>query len=525
MNSRSDNASGSMGTTSSCGRIPCFFDSGSTSQITTVLVNQQLGKLDSTYMRYRTALQEISAKLECCSMENCKGVPAKTKITLCPSNVEQITKIEISLDGKYLIFGTSKNALYLVDLWKLRKLSPEVAVESEIEDISTESFKIVSKYDNTGCIQDVTKIFGPKSTMRSGCETFRRGIRCLELSPGGDRLMTCGHKSNQMEIINIDKAEKMDDKRETDDVFEQPDEYKVWTNMGSLSAYTANQGIGKITGGTWVSEDSTAHVSAVGTLKVCRVSDTARFKIPAEHQVHFPTHALPVEGGHGGPTFPVNETLSTLVDISKIDLRNEFIVTSTVGEIYVLKTDEKLGITARGVRREGIPRTEFCSTDQRKERLILCQAVDMMTGTVVVGTLAGLTFMDTRLPHLLTHAKLYDVGNPKDVGGRELDQGEPVSIHVIDNVVTAGLYNGFVTFYDMRNRKWVPEEDGNSSSARLTWPMGVQESHVRWNKHNPNNYPLVTLAKRDGVLAVGGGPVFGGTARERTLEGVLTVWE
>ena len=55
--------------------------------------------------------------------------------------------------------------------------------------------------------------------------------------------------------------------------------------------------------------------------------------------------------------------------------------------------------------------------------------------------------------------------------------------------------------------------------------MGVQESHERKYRYYPNHYPLLSLKKHNGTLAVGGGPVYGGVARDRGLEGVLTLWE
>ena len=89
----------------------------------------------------------------------------------------------------------------------------------------------------------------------------------------------------------------------------------------------------------------------------------------------------------------------------------------------------------------------------------------------------------------------------------------------------AGLYSGFVVFYDLRSKKWILEEDDNDQSARLAWSMGVQEKHGGKNKYYPNHYPLLSLKKHNDTLAVGGGPVYGGVARDRRLEGVLTLWE
>lgn len=490
------------------------------SQIAALLAGRQLGMADSAYLKFRATLQEITAKIECCNLEECSGSPAKTKITLCPSEVEQITSIEITHDGSHLLFGTSKNGLYLVDLWKLRKLNPETVVDSKIEKISTEFFKVVSKYDTTGCVKEVTNVFGPRSIIRPGCENYRQGVHCLELSPSGLKLMTCGHRSNQLKVVDIDESRMVKNKRKFDnyDVF---DENEVWTNMGVLTEIASNHGIGRITGGTWISETCTASVDNVGTLKVCRIQDD-KVRIPAEHQIHFPNHALPVEASQA---FPVGESLSSIVGINKVRTRNEYVVSTWSGEIYVLQADEKLGITVRGTRRVGIPRGEFHFTNQRKEKLVLSQTVDEVTGMAVVGTLSGLTFMDTRIPHHLDHIRLYDARKPKAMRQKEMDQGEPVSLHSQNYVVTAGLFNGHIIFYDTRNRRWVPDEESVEKLARLTWDMGVREAHNRKNRNNPNNYPLVTMRKRRGILAVGGGPVFGGTARERTLEGVITVWE
>ena len=492
------------------------------SQITSMLAGRQMGMGDSAYLKFRATLQEVTTKIECCNLEECSGAPAKTKITLCPSGVEQVTSIEITHDGSHLLFGTSANGLYLVDLWRLRKLDPELVIDSKIEKVTMEYFKIISKYDTTGSINEVTKVLGPRSVDRPDCMSYRQGIHCLELSPSGLKIMTCGQKSNQLKIVSIDESRNVRNKRKFDncDVF---DKDEAWTSMGVLTRVASNYGVGRITGGTWINETCTASVDSAGTLKVCRIQDDKfRARVPAEHQIFFPNHALPVEGNQA---YPVGERLSSMVNIDKITFRDEYIATTWSGEIYVLKADDKLGITVRGARREGIPRGEFHFSDQRKERLILSQAIDVGTGMVVVGTLSGLTFLDTRIPNQLNHAKLYDARKPREMRQREMDQGAPVSMHVQNHVVTAGLYNGVVAFFDMRNQSWVRDDDSVDKLSRLTWNMGVQEAHKMKNRNNPNNYPLVTLRKHRGILAVGGGPVYGRTAMERTLEGVITVWE
>ena len=490
------------------------------SQMPTILAGRQLGMGDNAYLKFKATLQELTAKIECCNLEECSGAPAKNKITLCPSEVEQVTSIEITNEGHYLFFGTSNNTLFLVDLWKLKKLDSEMIIDSQIEKVSTEHFKIISRYDTTGGINEVTKVFGPRLGSNLGFELYSQGIHCLELSPSGTQLMTCGYRSSQLKIINIDETRSTRNKRKFDkfDVF---NEDEVWTSLGVLKEVANNHGVARITGGVWVDETCTASVDTVGTLRVCRTRKN-KVRVPAVHQIHFPNHALPVEAGQA---FSVRESLSTIVGIDKVRLRDEYIVTTWSGEIYVLKADDKLGITARGVRREGIPHSEFHFSDQRKERLVLSQTVDQVTGTVIVGTLSGLTTMDTRVPHLLEHVKLYDVKKPREMRQKEIDQGAPVKIHAENYVITAGMYSGHIVFFDTRNKRWIPDEDKAEKGARLTWTMGVQETHGRKNRYNPNKYPLVSLRKRGGILAAGGGPVFGRTARERTLEGVITIWE
>ena len=496
-------------------------NANSSGQVTPMVLGKQMGRVDKAYLKYRSTLQEIKAKIECCENEDCSGTPAKIKTTVCPTGVEQITQLEFTPDGSHILFGTTTNRLYLLDVRKLKNLEHETVVTSKKEVTVTEFFKIIPKLDKKGCLQEITEVFGVKPPTRPGCTAFVRGIHCLEFSPSGLKILTSGHKSNQLKVIEVDESRKKGGRKEVDRKALDYNESEAWTKLGVLTETARNHGIGKITGGTWVNDNVTATTDAVGTLKVCRIHSD-KILVPADHRLHFPTHALPVEGGQA---FPRHETLSTLVNVDKLEMRDEFIVTAAVGEIYILKADEKLGITSRGVRREGIPNWVFHFTEQRKETKLLCQTIDKTTGTVVVGTLSGISFLDTRAPHLLEHVKLWDAKRPKELRRREMDQGEPISIVAQDNIVSAGLYSGYVIFYDLRNKKWILEEEANDQSARVTWAMGIQESHERKNMNNPNNYPLLNIKRHNSALAVGGGPVYGNTARTRGLEGVLTLWE
>ena len=495
-------------------------DSCSQGPITPMVLGKQLGRVDRAYLKYRSTLQEIKAKIECCESEDCSGAPAKIKTTACPIGVEQITQLEFTPDGGHIMFGTSTNRLYLLDIRKLKNLEYETMVTSKKEVTVTEFFKIIPTFDRRGCLQEITEVFGERPPTRPGCNAFARGIHCLEFSPNGQKVLTTGHKSNQLKILEVDDSRKKGGPKVVDKKVLDCNRSEIWTKLGVMTETARNHGIGKITGGTWVNDNATATTDAVGTLKVCKINEY--MMVPADHRLYFPTHALPVEGGQA---FPRHETLSTLVNVDKLEMRDEFVVTASVGEIYILKADEKLGITARGARREGIPNWVYHFTEQRKETKLLCQTVDKTTGTVIVGTLSGISFLDTRAPHLLEHVKLWDAKKPKEVRRREMDQGEPISIVAQDNIISAGLYSGYVVFFDLRSKKWILEDENNDQSARVTWAMGIQESHVRKNRNNPNDYPLLNIKKHNSVLAVGGGPVYGNTAKTRGLEGVLTMWE
>ena len=490
-------------------------------QVTSVVLGRQMGKIDDAYLKYQATLQEIKARIECCELGSCWGFPAKVKTTFCPPGVDQVTQLEFTPDGSHIIFGTSNNMLYLLDVRKLKNLKAEMVATSTKEAATTEHFKILPMSDRKGCLQEITEVFGAKQATRPGCRHFVQGIHCLEYSPNGHKILTSGHKSSHMKIIEVDTSRKKGDPKRHGNEGLNYNEYEAWTDLGVLTEGARNHGVGKITGGTWANDNVTVTTDAVGTLKVCRIHED-KILVRAEHGLHFPQHALPVEGGQA---FPKNELLSTLVGVDKVEMRDEYFVTSSAGELYVLKADEKLGVTARGARREGIPIGTFHFTEQRKETKILCQTVDKTTGTAIVGTISGLTVMDTRTPHLLCHSSLHAVKKPKEVRRREMDQGCPASITAHDNIVLAGLYSGFVVFYDLRSKKWILEEDDNDQSARLAWSMGVQEKHGGKNKYYPNHYPLLSLKKHNGTLAVGGGPVYGGVARDRRLEGVLTLWE
>ena len=115
-------------------------------QVTSVVLGRQLGRVDSAYMKYRATLQEIKAKIECCEAEDCWGIPAKVKTTVCPTGVEQVTQLEFTPDGSHIIFGTSKNKLYIMDLRKLKNLSSETVATNAKEVAANEHFKIIRQY-------------------------------------------------------------------------------------------------------------------------------------------------------------------------------------------------------------------------------------------------------------------------------------------------------------------------------------------------------------------------------------------
>ena len=273
-------------------------------QVTSVVLGRQLGRVDNAYMKYRATLQEIKAKIECCEAKDCWGSPAKVKTTVCPTGVEQVTQLEFTPDGSHIIFGTSRNKLYIMDLRKLKNLSSETVATSAKGVAANEHFKIIPMFDKMGCLQEITEVFGTKPAIRTGCRTFVRGIHCLEFSPNGLKVLTSGHQSNQVKIIEIDKSRRKGDPKKFDKKALDYNEHEAWTKFGVMTESARSQGIGKITGGTWINNNATVTTDAVGTLKVCRIHED-RILVPADHRLHFPTHALPVEGGQA---FPRKET-------------------------------------------------------------------------------------------------------------------------------------------------------------------------------------------------------------------------
>ena len=60
------------------------------SQMTSLLAERQLGTGDNSYLKFKATMQEIVAKIDCCSLTECSGVPAKNKITLCSNIYRQL---------------------------------------------------------------------------------------------------------------------------------------------------------------------------------------------------------------------------------------------------------------------------------------------------------------------------------------------------------------------------------------------------------------------------------------------------
>ena len=498
--------------------------------VTTLMLGQQMGEIDHAYMKYKAALQTVISKIDCCNINGCRGIPAKTKMTVCPTDVEQVTQVEVSPDGMYLLFTTSNNCLFVLDLWKAGKSESEIVVSSKIEGKPVEFFKTMSKNDESKGLQDATRVIRGGAVSLPGDEFLRRGISCLEMSPSGKKILTTGRDSSALTILEVDPSKEKGHPEQFDRAWAEFDENKVWSGMGLLTkSAECYRGIGKITGGTWFGENMVMVVDNNGLMKVCTLHDE-KAEVTTKNRIHIPTHALPGDDEHA---FPRCETMSTLVGIDQVPIRNEFIVTSSCGEIYILQLDEHLGVTARGAKRIGIPRSELNWDSQRRETLVLSQAVDPNTATVIIGTIDGLTIMDTRVPYSPEYVKLYDTTKPKRVSLREADMGKPVSISVENNLVYAGLYGGYICFYDLRAGNWIHEERGIEPSARLAWRLGVKD---QYDDHQPPgcpsrftpfpefSFPLISLKKKNGVLAVGGGPVYNDDAVARRLEGAVTVW-
>ena len=101
------------------------------------------------------------------------------------------------------------------------------------------------------------------------------------------------------------------------------------------------------------------------------------------------------------------------------------------------------------------------------------------------------------------------------------------------NLMCVDLQRGYVRLCNLGVGNWIPEEKGIEPSARLAWRLGVKD---QYDDHQPPgcpsrftpfpefSFPLISLKKKNGVLAVGGGPVYNDDAVARRLEGAVTVW-
>ena len=507
-----------------------------------LLANRQLGgggahqinqaHSSNVLAKHTLRINQIKSKRICCRDTECVGVPKPDKVTVCPIGTKQVTQVEISKCKRYLYYGTANNKFFQVDLVKLKRQMCDIEVVSETDGNVMEEFKIVTARDRDPVVLELTKTFGQKGWNEIENRKGQMGIHVIELSPNGLKILTSGHHSATVEVLETDITRHKGDPEEYQVKNLEHDSREIWTRDGVIKEGGKNYRQGKITGGVWFDEETIGVVGIKGKLTVCKLrGECGRILIPTVTEVTFPEHGLPLASGH---RFPQSQELSRLNGISHMSLRDESIITSDCGEVYILKNDNTDGVTTRGARRIGIPREELCWEDQYKNIILLSQAIEENSNTVVVGTLFGLSILDTRMPHILSHIKMFDVNNSLEARLEEEMMGLPVRLAVNDQIVTAALWGGYITYCDLRAKKWILEENSahlEECYRKVSWPLGLSGHpvHRTIDEFLPNLYPLTSMKKRDGVLAAGGGPIIGNLSESNTesnhLEGIVTIWD
>ena len=473
-------------------------------------------------------INQIKTKWDCCRSSECVGVPKKSKTTLCPIGTKQITQLELSKCGRYLYYGTADNRLFMVDLKKLKTQKCEIDVVSETNGDVMEEFKILTLHEKDPVALELTKTFGQKGWNDIENRKGQMGINVIELSPGGLKILTTGHHSATVEVLETDITRHKGDPEEHQVEGLKYDSREVWTEKGVIKEGGKNYRDTKITDGTWFDEETIGVVEIEGKMTVCKLhGECGRILIPTLNEIRIPEHGLPLSRGH---RFPQSQRLSRLNSISRMSLRDEIIITSDCGEIYILKQDNVEGVTTRGAWRIGIPREELCYEDQYKNIILLSQTLDEESNTVIVGTLYGLSMLDTRAPHLLSHIKMSDVHDSLESRLEEEMMGRPVSLAIDNQIVTAGLWGGFIIYCDLRAKKWIIEENSSHLEEhyrKVSWPLGLSGHPVNRtiDEFLPNLYPLTCMKQRGEILAAGGGPIIGNMAEGNHLEGIVTTWD
>ena len=525
--------------------FPVYPGEDLSSQISKLVVDRQLNRVNTSTLRYKAERQSITGKLDRCDMTDHREDTTRKKVTVFPVRIDAITQLEFAQEGKFIFVATKKNNLYVIDV---RELEETKGVQNPTmgDNPICEYFKVVEKEENERVIQNLSNVFGPKT--RRTCTPARTGNNVIELSGSETQILTCGSTSNVMQVLQIDRSRVKGDVREpkgTDEklkkLYEKNLDYdplEVYSKLGAMkvtaSAYTS----GVITGGVWLNEQTVAITCANGSLNVYRLQDrrvnatkesspwydrdlaynpTLSNLVVTATGLSFPYHSLPTSGG---TQFPRYSTMANLVDITHIPHREEVLVTGDEGEVHILKTVGNQGITTRGGRREGIPREYLYWTEQGRSKIITCQTVDQKSGMAVVGSLFGISICDSRTPHLMEHIQLDIKTMRLTQRRREMDFGTPISLAASNDVVTVGLCDGHIIHCDVRTRKWLM-----NGESKLAWYMGVQERYGHEQDYFPNLFPLRTIKKKNGVVAAGGGPVFGQAATDFDLNGVLTIWD
>ena len=431
------------------------------------------------------------------------------KISVGAKFMPMVTRHATMDNGRYIILGTADHGLYLLDMRQLMKLDNVFSIvgcENEPESVSEilgikpiEVFKnpeIVSK--GMGAVLDMSNVLGENSDVKKyGYMNSKRGVNIMEINQNENKILTCGSSAQEMRILDINKGVKLDRTSENDRKLQELwDKTCKITAAGLITPNSVGTTPSAIVDGVWLQENTVVTAHHDGRLRVWRLKED-RFQQTPTEIVRIPKHDMPIYEWHKLPKYQMT---SHLVGVNKIETREELVTTSACGEIYILLSPSTGLVKTEKARRQAIPRDLLLNTSfESCTRILTCQDVDKTSSRIVVGSLFGLSFLDSREPHHVKHVKIYDTGTARKYRKREEERGFPRSLAIENNLVYLGTNQGQIIFFDTRNEKFLTQEDGK---GRVTWELGPKGSRF----FDGYEFPLLTITKKDGVVVASGGP-------------------
>ena len=169
----------------------------------------------------------------------------------------------------------------------------EIDVVSETNGDVMEEFKILTLHEKDPVALELTKTFGQKGWDDIENRKGQMGINVIELSPGGLKILTTGHHSATVEVLETDITRHKGDPEEHQVEGLKYDSREVWTEEGVIKEGGKNYRQGKITDGTWFDEETIGVVEIEGKMTVCKLhGECGRILIPALNEIRIPERRL-----------------------------------------------------------------------------------------------------------------------------------------------------------------------------------------------------------------------------------------